>query len=189
MKNTDTKDTLLKIGSELMTLKGYNGVGLKEILDAAGIPKGSFYHYFSSKEDFAIHIINLNFKVKHDFFKLILKDNKTTPKTRLKNLFNAYKEIAFGNDCLLVKMNNEMANLSDSIKQSLITGMGLSKKILIECLNESKKIGEIGSEHDVEKLCEFIFSGWEGALIRSRLVGNGTPFDAFFYYIFNWVLH
>ena len=53
-----TKDNILEKGLSLFEAKGYNATGIQEIADAAEIPKGSFYNYFSSKEDFGVAVIN-----------------------------------------------------------------------------------------------------------------------------------
>jgi len=54
----NTKSRLIEIGAEIIHLKGFNHTGIKEILEAAQVPKGSFYHYFESKEDFGLQVID-----------------------------------------------------------------------------------------------------------------------------------
>lgn len=188
MRSENTKKQLLECGNNLISEKGYNGVGLKEILDSATVPKGSFYHYFKSKEDFVIEIIKMNFTLKHQFLRTILEDSSLGPKNRIKKLIEEYKRLNYNNDRLLVKMVTEMANLSSKIKEELNIGMDISKEILSNCLTEAQSNGEIDKNHNIDELCEFIFSGWEGAIIRSRLIDNNSPIESFFKYTFSWVL-
>ena len=54
----NTRQKILEVGAEIIHLKGYNHTGLQEILQAAGVPKGSFYNYFKNKEDFGLQVID-----------------------------------------------------------------------------------------------------------------------------------
>lgn len=188
MTKEHTLGKLLAIGNELMSIKGYHGVGLKEILDKASVPKGSFYYYFKSKEDFAIEVIKFNFAAKHRYLRTILEDKAFSPLQRLKNLISEYRKMEYKNDALLVKMITEMANLSAPIRDSLECGMNESKVILLQCLEDAQKVEEIGSSHVLPELCEFIFSSWEGALLRCRLTESIEPMDVYYRYMFDFIL-
>ena len=188
MNNKSTKDTLLSCAAELMSEKGYNGVGLKEILDAAGVPKGSFYHYFKSKEEFAIEIIRINFCRKNEYMRMFFENREKGPMERIHAIIDSYKTSDYKNDSLLVKMVAEMAELSEPIKCELQAGMNETKRMLSDCLSAAQKAGEIDKSHNIEELTEFIFTGWEGATIRSKMSGNSVSFDVFCNYLFSRVL-
>ena len=57
MKRTHKRDDLIRVGRDLIVRQGFNATGLSDILTTAGVPKGSFYYYFESKEDFGLAII------------------------------------------------------------------------------------------------------------------------------------
>lgn len=80
---SETKDRILKVGIDILSKKGYNNVGLKEILALANVPKGSFYHYFKSKEDFGIQVISKYSSVGLCFLSSILKMNHYLPNLEL----------------------------------------------------------------------------------------------------------
>src|SRR5258705_10716495 len=81
----DTRTALLEAGKEIMFEKGYSNTGIQEVLSSVGVPKGSFYHYFESKEDFALKIIR---NVEENYATLLgtfMRDTTKTPVARLLN--------------------------------------------------------------------------------------------------------
>jgi TetR/AcrR family transcriptional repressor of nem operon len=193
MKYNETKIKLIDAGSELMSRKGYNGVGLKEILDYCKIPKGSFYHYFKSKEDFCIEIIKMNMDVKQNaFMRSLIPDVKISPLNRLKKLhefvFEQFNVQQPDSNCFIQKMITEMADLSDPIRQTLNKGIDMWQNSLYECLKEAQEAGEISKTHDIAALADFLYNGWEGAMMRTHLSGNITHLQNYCKYIYEWVL-
>jgi len=80
---SETKDRILTVGIDLFSKKGYHNVGLKEILKMAEVPKGSFYHYFESKEDFGVQVINKYSSQGLVNFQQALEDEAVSPKNRI----------------------------------------------------------------------------------------------------------
>lgn len=176
-----------------MSRKGYNGVGLKEILDYCNIPKGSFYHYFKSKEDFCIEIIELNMDIKKNvFLDCIAPDNQTSPLNRLKRLFELgfeqFQNQQPDSNCFIQKMITEMADLSNPIKNTLKAGIEQWQKILHNCLKEAQQLKEISEKHDCAALADFLYNGWEGAVMRTHLSGDIVHLKNYYDYVSKWVL-
>ena len=94
MARTNIREEIIRKGAELIHAQGFNATGLQQILQAAGIPKGSFYFYFKSKEDFGLEIINYFNAIISAIFTRYLSDKKTLPLKRLEKLFE-YFEAAF----------------------------------------------------------------------------------------------
>lgn len=193
MKYNDTRMRLIEAGSELMSRKGYNGVGLKEILDYCKIPKGSFYHYFKSKEDFCIEIINMNMDIKKNAYLFCMtSDSQISPLNRLKHLFELgveqFQNQKADSNCFIQKMITEMADLSDPIRQTLKAGINQWQRILYECLKEAQQLKEISDTHDISALSDFLYNGWEGAVMRTHLSGDIIHLKNYYVYVANWVL-
>jgi TetR/AcrR family transcriptional repressor of nem operon len=193
MKYNDTRMKLIEVGSELMSRKGYNGVGLKEILDYCKIPKGSFYHYFKSKEDFCIEIINMNMDIKKNAYLFCMtSDSQMSPLNRLKRLFELgveqFQNQKTDSNCFIQKMITEMADLSDPIRQTLKAGIDQWQHILFECLKEAQQLKEISDTHDISALSDFLYNGWEGAVMRTHFSGDIIHLKNYYNYVSNWVL-
>jgi TetR/AcrR family transcriptional repressor of nem operon len=184
---------LIEAGSELMSRKGYNGVGLKEILDYCQIPKGSFYHYFKSKEDFCIEIIKMNMDIrKNAYLHCMTSDTHISPLNRLKQLFELgveqFQHQQPDSNCFIQKMITEMADLSDPIKKTLKSGIDQWQNILFECLKEAQELKEISETHDIAALSDFLYNGWEGAVMRTHLSGDVIHLKNYYDYVSQWVL-
>src|SRR5271156_2303007 len=79
-----TKELLLEAGTQIMLLKGYNNTGIMEVLQSTGVPKGSFYYYFDSKEDFGLQIINYFDRMYAEKLRIYLSDQSLSPVARLR---------------------------------------------------------------------------------------------------------
>src|SRR5258707_12513763 len=87
MATKSTRDHLVDVGLELMHQNGYNATGLSDILKAANVPKGSFYHHFSSKEDFAAAALERYGMREREHTAAVLDDVKTPRLKRLRRYF------------------------------------------------------------------------------------------------------
>jgi TetR/AcrR family transcriptional regulator, transcriptional repressor for nem operon len=183
----NTKQKLIEVGAKLMLAKSYHAAGLKEILDEADVPKGSFYNYFSSKEDFGIAIIQFYGNFHADESKRFLADKSLLPCERLKKLFLYKREHYFtqgcNQGCLLAKLTTELAALSPRMCQALKEAFDQQLQPIADCIHEGQKLGYIGKEHNPEELAEFIHSAWEGAVFRMQLNQDTKPLDVFIGYL------
>ena len=89
----DTKQNILQTGAEIIHLKGYHATGLQEILNAAKVPKGSFYNYFKSKEDFGLEVIDYFTNFFSDLCETVLKDASRSPLERLETLLDQFMAV------------------------------------------------------------------------------------------------
>ncbi len=124
MMTRDAKERILQNGSAIMYRKGYNGTGIKEITDAAGIPKGSFYNYFKSKEHFTIAALDYMGKESLSRIDSILSDMSQPPLERIKRLFAEMiephvQENNFTQGCFIGNMCQEMADVNTGISDKV----------------------------------------------------------------------
>lgn len=168
-----------------MTRRGYHGTGVQEIVQAAGIPKGSFYHYFASKEDFALQALDYIYAPRLERYQAALGDCAISPRQRVLDYYAdlvahfARKEKPEYH-CFIGSLSFEMAELCPPISNRLSEILEQSVYLLATCLEQARSAGEIASGCDCPALAEFISNAWEGALLRMKVSGNIVPLQVFF---------
>lgn len=166
------KENILDIGIELLNKKGYNGIGIKEVLDEAQIPKGSFYHYFKSKEDFGIQVVKKYSDSTLAFLKSYLEDNSKSPKVRLIDFFDEMQKIYISKEykegCLLGNFTAELADVNIHFSSLLQNEFVAYEKIFERNIQEAMELGQINSNKSSKKIASFILNSFEGALLRMK---------------------
>jgi TetR/AcrR family transcriptional regulator, transcriptional repressor for nem operon len=186
-----TKTCLIEAGIDIMMEKGYNNTGIQEILQRTGVPKGSFYYYFDSKEEFGLEIINA-FDIGYtEKVSKYLNDKSLTPVDRLRkycedsrvNLEN--QQCRKG--CLIGNLSQEMADQSEVMRARLEEVLTKWRNRFAQVIQEGQKAGEIPADIDHIQLAEFFLSGWEGSIMRSKTTKTTAPQQAFINVLFNYV--
>ena len=167
-----------------MHLKGYNGTGLRDIVEAAGIPKGSFYYYFKTKEHFAIEAMKFYYEKKYEEAKRILSDKSISPFRRIEQLFSYwidedFSRVKFEKGCLLGNLAIEMGDVNREMGSIVDRDFRAFESLLTKCLTEAKEANELNPSSDVEKLAEFIWNSWEGAILRMKASKSSRPLNIF----------
>ena len=185
MSNIEDKRTkIIEKGLSLMHLKGYNGTGLREIVKAAGIPKGSFYYYFENKEHFAIEAMKFYYEKKYREAKKILSDKNVSPFQRIEDLFSYwidedFSRAKFEKGCLLGNLAIEMGAVNPDMGSVVDRDFRTFENLFANCLTEAKEAKELNRSSDVEKLAEFIWNSWEGAILRMKASKSSRPLKNF----------
>jgi TetR/AcrR family transcriptional regulator, transcriptional repressor for nem operon len=192
METPNTRDHLLRIGLRRIHAMGYASTGVKEILDDAGVPKGSFYHYFLSKEAFAQEVLKLYVREETERAEKILRDGKGAPLKRLRRyleeLITVYGPTASVSGCMLGNLSLEMADHSDLI-QSVLRESFLSWQTAIAgVLQEAVDRGDLPKSNKPEELAAFLLNSYEGALLRSKADRSNKPLENFLHFAFTVVL-
>lgn len=187
-----TKDKIIKTGAEIIHLKGFNGTGIQEIIKAAGIPKGSFYNFFTSKEEFGLQVID-HFKAHFNLLsKSILEDNSLPPLERIKKVLDLFmdffmeKDYAYG--CPIGNLAQEMGDLSSVFREKLKSAIDSMVESYERVLKEAKASGEISELLDEREAAYFIVAGWHGALIRMKLEKTLEPLKNHKKFVFKYIL-
>jgi TetR/AcrR family transcriptional regulator, transcriptional repressor for nem operon len=176
---TTTKERILDAAEEIMLTKGFHSVGLNEILTAVKVPKGSFYHHFSSKEQFGVELVS-HYVGKHlerlqKFFGP--RDVSAVDK------FNDYWAYIVGRMteggckqcCLLVKLGLEVSNFSEPMREALAAGMQSSRAIYENAIREGQAEGCIRKEIDPVETGAAVQFTWYGALQRMLVDQSVVP--------------
>lgn len=181
--HSETRQAILSAGVAALTEKGFSATGIDEILRKIDVPKGSFYHYFKSKEAFGAELINRYahyFSAKLD---RIFLDESRTPKQRLHDFFQdaevGMKRYNFSRGCLVGNLGQEMGALPPSYRSLLIEVFVDWQNKTSACLKEAVDAGEISSNIDCDKAAEFFWIGWEGAVLRAKLEKSEMPLRLF----------
>jgi len=175
-----------------MVAKSYHAVGIQEILSEVDVPKGSFYHYFDSKEAFGVAIIEYYGTHLANSMMQRLACCEVSPRNRLKNYFLAirgyYAKTGHGQGCLVAKLATEVAEASPQMRVALKMEFDRWIELLTVCIREAQQAGEIPGEHNPAALAEFIYTSWEGALIRMQVNHDLSSIDNFLDYVFHYII-
>ncbi len=188
----DSRTAMLEAGMDIMLEKGYSNTGIQEILTALSMPKGSFYHYFESKENYAVEVIR-HYDQKYTVeFMHILNNPKQTPLARLKSYCEAGKKTLSAQDCrkgcLIGNLSQEMSDQSEVLRQELSMIINKWRDIFAACISEGQKSGEITKRWPADSLAELFQSGWSGAVLRAKTLKNTKPLEVFINLMFNGIL-
>lgn len=189
---TTTKDQLLDVGDDLFLHRGFTATGIQDILKAAGVPKGSFYHHFGSKEEFALQVVE---RYAADGVALLEKDLADPSRPHLERLRTFFAQMVEDlscsecrGGCLMGTLGHELANLSEPIRQRVDALFRRWTSRMAECLEKARDAGEIDFDGDPEALAEFCFLAWEGALQQMKIQRHATPLRTFLDVTFERVL-
>jgi TetR/AcrR family transcriptional repressor of nem operon len=192
MSKESTKTVLLETGKSVFLAKGYNNSGIEAILHAAGVPKGSFYYYFESKEDFGLQVLNRFAEEIRANFERCLGDQSLTPLERLRKYFEEVcvrlESQQCRNGCLVGNLSQEMADQSEAFRARLNEIFDGIRDRYAECLQIAQADGEIAPDLDARQLAEFCLSSWQGAILRAKTVRSVEPIRIFIKILFGYVL-
>ncbi|MBR0859219.1 acrylate utilization transcriptional regulator AcuR [Bradyrhizobium liaoningense] len=174
---------LLRTGVAILTEKGFSAVGVEEILDAAQVPKGSFYHYFDSKDAFGLELIDAY----ADYFAHKLDrwfDNTDrAPLDRLRDFIadarSGMARYGYRRGCLVGNLGQEMGVLPPPFRKRLAAVLRDWEARTSRCLRSAQEAGEIPRGVDCEALAQFFWIGWEGAVLRAKLERCPNALDVF----------
>ncbi len=188
----DSRERMIQAGTAVITEKGYHGCGLKEILDAAGVPKGSFYHYFKSKEDFGVAVIE-DFMARYaNKLAKDLTDRSRPALQRLHDKFASakqwYAERGYEQTCLVAKLGMDVASMSPSMQAALKCGMDQWKAVYARCLREAQAEGDLDASWDPDALAAFLLDAWEGVAVQTQIARDTKAIQNFLTIVFDRVL-
>jgi TetR/AcrR family transcriptional repressor of nem operon len=187
-----TKQRLIEVGLPLLLEHGYHGLGIQALLDAAGVPKGSFYHHFVDKQDFALQVVDHYMTGVHATLAECLGDTKRPPLDRIRRFFEqtqrSYKTEGYLG-CLLGGLGQELAGTSDVFRRKIDACFNEIARQTARCLDEAKKNGDLPSDMDTKRMASLLVDCWEGAALRSRLRGSPTPLTAMLDFYFTAAAH
>lgn len=180
-ENHDTKAELIRSGLEQLTEYGFASSGIDVILKKVGVPKGSFYHYFASKEAFGQELINSYDQYFANKLDSYLLNEAIPPLDRLSHFVDDAKagmaRHNFKRGCLIGNLGQEIDSLPESFRQQLVGVFSSWQKRVAACLKAAQEQGSLSPEADCDELAEHFWIGWEGAVSRAKLVQSSRPLE------------
>lgn len=183
MTKRDTKSELIVAGMALIGSHGYNATGIEAVLKQAGVPKGSFYHFFGSKEEFGLAVIEEfsgRFLARLDLF---FSDTTVPPLDRLRIFLERGLERLSAHECtvgcLIGDLGQELAAQNERLRERLDRIMLAWRDRFAACLREAQAAGEIRASLDPYVIAGFILSGWEGAVLLAKVMRSPQPVREF----------
>ena len=180
-KTHPTKQRLLDAGWAMLLEHGYNDLGIQALLAATGTPKGSFYHHFKDKEDFALQVIDQYMQHVHAGLDGCLADAGRPPLERVRRFFElvqqSYRKEGYMG-CLLGGLGQELSGVSDVFRHKIEGCFSEIARRIAVCLEEARQRGDIPAGSNTRRMAGVLVDCWEGAALRSRLRGNAAPLTA-----------
>lgn len=192
MLSGDTRETIIRTGSEIIARHGFGTTGINAVLGAAGVPKGSFYHYFKSKNDFGLAVIDAFAKHYEERLAATLGDHSRSPLQRLRAYFESgvrdmeSSQCACG--CLIGNLGQELAATNEIFRARLDEVFAGWEKRFAECISAAREAGEIDAGIDPDEVAGFILAGWEGAILRAKVIKSVAPMARFERVLFGQML-
>ncbi|MCC2978324.1 TetR/AcrR family transcriptional regulator [Sphingomonas sp. PL-96] len=178
----DTRSAILTSGQSIMSRKGFSGVGLNEILSSAGVPKGSFYHFFPSKDAFGEAMLATYFDDYLAEMEQIFGKPGLTAAERLMLYFANWRENQGASDCqgrcLAVKLGAEVADLSEPMRLALKVGTAGIVSRLTAALEVGVADGSLHIEDPAADVAAALYNQWLGASVMAKIVRTHDPFES-----------
>ncbi|MGB1257851.1 MAG: TetR/AcrR family transcriptional regulator [Thiolinea sp.] len=175
-KNSPTKDALLQEGIQQLAQNGYHGTGIKQILDAVKVPKGSFYNYFASKEAYVAEIIAQYNQQSIALFDQLIAASDAPALEKLEMLYShmleKYAAAQFQKGCLIGSLAAEIGHRYELCQTAMQLSVKNWQSRLINLITQAQQEGSIRTDIAPEVLTEVLWSTWEGVLLKMQMDGN-----------------
>ena len=168
---------------ELLTAQSFDATGIDQILAQLCIPKGSFYHFFPSKQAYGEAVIKEYASYFEDKFDRLLGDADRPPLQRLRAYLDecsaGMARHQWRRGCLVGNLAQELGARNDAFRQLLEAVLLRWQGRVADCLSEAVALGDLDRDVDAQRLAQFFWIGWEGALMRAKLTRDSSPLECF----------
>lgn len=188
----ETRAELIRVGGDIIAHRGFNSTGINAVLKEAGVPKGSFYYYFASKEDFGLAVID-GFAAEYNAqLDRTLGNRALPPLERIRHYLDMgiadMQSCNYCRGCLIGNLGQELAGQNESFRLRLDSIFSNWQARFAECLEEARERGEIGTDTDPRALAQLLQMGWQGATLRSKVSKSVEPMEQFASMFFEQIL-
>lgn len=179
----DVRRAILRTGVEVLTESAFGTSSLDVILKRAGVPKGSFYHYFASKEAFGLAVLDQYDSFFDHLLSKTLANTALPPLQRIESFVDAaaagMAKHAFRRGCAVGNLTQEVATLPEAFRQKLKVIFEKWQAMMLRCLHDLAATGHLSASADLPGLADFFWTGWEGAVLQAKLHESRKPLDNF----------
>lgn len=192
MARSSVRDKILDAAIETVRHRGFNGCGVQDITDAAGVPKGSFYNHFDSKEALGAEVLEQYWQRGACSTLRILSDETLSPIERLRRYFTTMAakmaDRNYSCGCLIGNLSAELADQSRLVCDRLSAVYAGWTRSVETCVREAQCLGELRGDLSAHDLAAFLINAWEGAILRSKVDKDGSAFQQFETVVFKTLL-
>ena len=193
MSKQTTKETLIEAGLKLIHSAGYSATGINQILEAAGVPKGSFYHHFATKDEFVLEVVRRYAAGEQERWERLLDGSDLSP---LKKLRRYFKDLiaTYGRrggpiaGCLLGNLSLEVAGQNAEIRNLLRQAFDAWQDAIAKTIREAVEKQELPKTAKADELAALLVNNWEGAQVRAKAEQDDAPLELFFRHAFQVLL-
>jgi TetR/AcrR family transcriptional regulator, transcriptional repressor for nem operon len=180
-RSTDTRRGILDAAQRIMAHKGYSAVGINEVLAEAGVPKGSFYHYFASKDAFGEALLKSYFdEYVSDMDRVLARPDEPAAE-RLMAYWQQWRETQSVDECqgkcLAVKLGAEVADLSETMRLAMKEGTDAIVDRLERTITSGLTDGSIAIDGDPRGAAQALYDMWLGASVMAKIHRSLAPLD------------
>lgn len=172
---------LVEEGVQLLLAKGYHGTGVQEIVNTVGVPKGSFYQYFSSKESFCAEVISHYIQPFVQRLREQFKEHPDDPRLAFQTYFSELAVEAAANDyqggCLLGNLLGEIGELDGVCHIALNAAVTDYKGAFEAGIEQAQSLGQFQQDVQASELAEILFCAWQGALLQMKVERSAAPLE------------
>jgi len=180
---TETRNRLIRIGAEILCEQSFASMGIEVVLKRAGLSKGSFYHFFASKELFGLEVIQHYAEFFNRKLDRILKPDGTSALQRLRRYtedgMEGMARFEFKRGCLIGNLMQELAATHPAFREAITQVLLGWEKRITDCLEQAITEGDIPTAINVRPYAEFFWTGWEGALMQAKRHQTVQPLAQF----------
>jgi TetR/AcrR family transcriptional regulator, transcriptional repressor for nem operon len=196
MPRPSVRDQLVEAALAVFHARGFNGSGVQDIVEAAGVPKGSFYNYFDSKEALGVEVVRAYTALVGAYVveagAADILSGRRTPLKRIRAYFEAVIEqnvsCGVGKGCLLGNFATELVPHSANIAKAVTGALDNWSAAVAQALAQAQEAGELSKHANVDALARYLVDGYEGAAARAKLIGDRAPMDEFIRTTFDFLL-
>jgi TetR/AcrR family transcriptional repressor of nem operon len=192
MAKPSNREKILKEGLRVVHEHGFGGASVRDIVEAAGVPQGSFTNHFVSKEAFCLEILDLYFKDVRATIQRTLRNDSLPPLKRLRAYIDAQikylNRIGWRNGCLIGNFSAEASEHSEMIRMRLVEIYEEIRQAIAYCLKAAVKTGELPRKSECDELAGFLTASLQGAILQSKTERSAVPTERFKSLIFSTLL-
>ncbi len=186
MGGTNKREHLLHAGQKVLWENGYDRCSVNDITSEAGLPKGSFYHYFESKEKFALEAMNNFIETFQE--KLPTKEiSLNTFSELIDSRIDSIEKINYSKECYMSVMCHSYSDQNETFRLEILKAIEKTNEAMLELLNALKRKNLINIDIDIDELMEYIDFTWRGARLKARLLKSNSPLLLFKKYLKEYV--
>src|SRR6202166_4527437 len=186
------REKILTEGLRVVHERGFGGASVRDIVEAAGVPQGSFTNHFASKEAFCLEILDLYFKDVRAMMQRTLRNDSLPPLKRLRAFVDAQikylNRIGWQNGCLIGNFSAEASEHSEVIRKRLVKIFEEMRGSVAYCLTAAVKSGELSRKTECDELGGFIVASLQGAILQSKAERRAVPIERFKHLMFSTML-